>query len=76
MIVPSQKSTVPAGFYRQITSYLHFFRTIDPFIFRIFTEPKKNRQVSLFPVKPVCCVFTGQDPPAVINNALLKGAYC
>jgi hypothetical protein len=73
MIGPSQKSTVPAGFYRQITCYLHFFRTIDPFIIQIFTEPKKNRQVPLFPVKTVCRCFTGQIPPAELNNALLKG---
>jgi hypothetical protein len=73
MIGPSQKSTVPAGFYRQIICYVHFFRTIDSFIIRIFTEPKKNRQVPLFPVKSVWHRFTGQEPPAEITNALFKG---
>jgi hypothetical protein len=73
MIGPSQKSTVSAGFYRQITCYLHFFRTIDPFFIQIFTEPKKNRQAPLFPVKSVWHCFTGQIPPAELNNALLKG---
>jgi hypothetical protein len=73
MIGPSQKSTVPAGFYRQITCYLHFFRTIDPFFIQIFTGPKKNRQVPIFPVKSVWHCFTGQNPPAEITNALFKG---
>jgi len=52
---------------------LRIFSGTTYFFIQLFTEPKKNRQVPLFPVKSVWHYFTGQEPPAEITNALFKG---
>jgi hypothetical protein len=60
MIGPSQKSTVPAGFYRQITCFAHCFRNNLFFLSNYLLNRKKTGRFR-------------KNPPAEITNALLKG---